>query len=172
MIKLFFISTVFIVSVSVSIYTLSVNAITSGTINLNNYQGKKLLLVNIATSGPELSQLSELEQFYQVHKDSVIVIGFPSNSFGNTSETNAGIKQILDSYGITFPIASKSEVSENINNPVYNWLANPTDNGSHKVEVTEDFQKILIGKTGKIKGVFSASLHPQSQFITNALRAN
>ncbi|WP_407524602.1 hypothetical protein PDL71_01915 [Lacibacter sp. MH-610] len=172
MFKFIIIAFTLLTTTAVSIYTLSVPAISTGAINFQNYQGKKILLVNIATSGSNLEQLTELEQFYQLHKDSVVVIGFPSNSFGNTTQTNTGIKQFLDSYGITFPIAAKSDVDDVNANTVYKWLANAADNGSHEVEITEDFQKVLIGKTGKIKGVFSAALHLQSQFISNALRAN
>lgn len=161
-----------IIKGALSIYSLSVPAISSGSIDFQNYQGKKILLVNIALSGQDIVQLSELEQFYQLHKDSVVVVGFPSNSFGNTSQSNSEIRELLDSYGITFPVAVKSEVEDINANVVYRWLLNPAENGSHKVEIIEDFQKVLIGKTGKIQGVFSSSLHPQSTFIKTALRVN
>jgi glutathione peroxidase len=65
-----------------SIYSYEAPSINGGVIDFDSYRGKKIFIVNIATGSSRASQLSELEQLYQMHKDSMVVIGFPSNTFG------------------------------------------------------------------------------------------
>jgi glutathione peroxidase len=109
----------------VSIYSLSVADVNDGSINFNDYRGKKILIVNTATGNTAANQqLVQLQQLYQQHQDSLIVIAFPSNSFGNQSGTNAQIKALMQgTYGVTFPIAVKSWVRGDSANIVYQWLS-------------------------------------------------
>ena len=166
-----FLISVFYTSV-VTIYSFTVTTVTGTTIHLNDYQNKKIILVNIATSGTEVSQLQELELFYQKHKDSILVLGFASNSFNNTSQTGVGLSTFLSSRGITFPVVGRTEVTGSSAHPIYKWVEATNENGYTNVEVEEDFQKILISKQGKVSGVFSSALRPGSAFIANALRVN
>jgi len=106
MIKLFFITAFAYLT---SIYSFQITDINNNTINFNDFQGKKLLLVNIATGSTRVSQLSQLEQLNQKYGDSLVIIAFPSNSFGHESRTNSEIKQFCQSqYGITFRLIGKT----------------------------------------------------------------
>jgi glutathione peroxidase len=170
--KLLAVSFLLSVSAIVSIYTFTITSNSGTSIKLTNYQNKKIVLVNIATTGTSVSQLADIEAFYKKHKDSVLVIGFPSNSFGNTPGNNTQIKTFLTAQGITFPVTNKVDVTGAQAHPLYKWLLSKNDNGSHGVEITEDFQKVIISKQGKIRAVFGALIKPGSQFIQNALQAN
>jgi glutathione peroxidase len=94
-----------------SFYDLQVAAIDNNTIDFQSFQGKKILLVNIATNSPRISQLAGLQQLRQQYGDSLVIIGFPSNSFGNEPKSNSEIKQFCESqYGVSFQLAAKSSV--------------------------------------------------------------
>ena len=167
MIKLFFITAFAYLT---SIYSFQITDINNNTINFNDFQGKKLLLVNIATGSTRVSQLSQLEQLNQKYGDSLVIIAFPSNSFGHESRTNSEIKQFCQSqYGITFRLIGKTSVNGGPIHPVYNWLTHQSENGTFNNVVYDDFQKFLIDKNGSLIGVFNSKVLPTDPLIINAI---
>lgn len=153
-----------------SIYSLHFNDIDGNQVNLSTYQNKKILIVNIATGSPRVNQLGNLQQLHQLYGDSVVIIGFPSNSFGNESRSDAEIKQFCQSnYGVTFKIASKNPVAGTGIQSIYNWLARAGENGVTDIPMGKDFQKVLIGKDGTIMGFFAPSVDPMDEAIQSAL---
>lgn len=153
-----------------SIYSFDVQTINKGTIHLSDYTNKKILLVNIATGCEYVNQLQSLEQLYQTYKDSLVVIAFPSNSFGNENHSDSELNRIMtDSLGIHFPIASISDVFGANAHPIYQWLSDTAENGSMNVIVHGDFRKILISNTGKIVGLFRDEVAPLDSVMINAV---
>ncbi len=158
--------------ISTSISTLSIHDIDGNTVSINNYQGKALLLVNIATGSPRVSQLGGLQQLKQQYGDSLVIIGFPSNSFGNEPLANAAIKQFCQTnYGVNFLLAEKADVKGPSIQPLYTWLTTQSENGMMTTEVKGDFQKYLIDKDGKLVGVFSGAISPTDNQITTVINA-
>jgi glutathione peroxidase len=156
-----------------SIYSYQFTDTDGNTVNMSAYQGKKILLVNIATGSSRVSQLAELQQLHQQYGDSLVIIAFPSNSFGNETRSNAEIKQFCQSnYGATFKIAAKNNVTAAGIQPIYNWLANISENGMMNGVVGADFQKFLIDKEGKLVGIFSPSVKPTHSSVIDAVTAN
>ncbi len=156
-----------------SIYSLQFQDINGATQSMSQYQHKKILLVNIASASSKVNQLADLQYLQQQYGDSLVIIGFPSNSFGNEPKTNVEIKQFCESnYGITFLLASKSMVSGSSMQPIYHWLTNVTENGSLGDAVRGDFQKFLINKDGELVGFFSGSTRPVDPVIINAITTN
>ena len=142
-----------------SIYSYQITDIDNNTINLSDYQGKKILLVNIATGSPLVSQLGELQQLSQQYGDSVVIIAFPSNNFGHETRSNSEIKQFCQSqYGTTFRLAAKGAVRGSDIQPLYNWLARQSENGILSNDVVEDFQKFLVDRNGLLIGIFSSTV--------------
>lgn len=156
-----------------SIYNFSVSDTQGGTINFNNYQHKRLLLVNIATgNSARVSQLAGLQQLQQQFADSLVVIGFPSNSFGNESRSNAEIQQFCQTnYNTSFLLAAKGSVDSTGIQPIYNWLTKKNENGMLDSRVRGDFQKYLIDQDGNLVAVFSGSVLPTDNQITSAITA-
>jgi glutathione peroxidase len=156
-----------------SIYTLSFTDTDGNTVSMSSFQNKKILLVNIATNSPRVEQLTGLQQLKQQYGDSLVVIAFPSNSFGNETRTDAGIKQFCQqNYGVNFVIASKGSVSGFSVQPVYDWLKHTAQNGVMDVEILRDFQKVLINKDGNIIGVFAPGVSPTDSSIMSAITTN
>ena len=174
MFKLFFISAVIFSGAIVSIYSLSVPDINHGSIHFNDYRGKMILIVNTATGDSAASQqIVQLQQLYQQHQDSLVVIAFPSNSFGNEPGTDAEIKATMQNvYGVTFPIAAKSWVRGDSANIIHEWLGSKLQNDVMEARIKRDYQKFLIDRTGSIVGRFDSSVSPISTVIQNAIANN
>ncbi|MBY0477754.1 MAG: hypothetical protein K2Q24_08900 [Chitinophagaceae bacterium] len=170
--KLLLLLSAFFAVTFINIYSFNISTNKGRVIKLSDYQNKKMLIVNIATSGSEITQLAELELFHQMHKDSILVIAFPSNSFEHTDMNDQQIRAFLTTQGVTFPVAYKTNVEGSNAHPLYQWLMSDSSNASLKIKMEEDFQKILIGKDGKIKGAFGAPIRPGSDFIKGAIRRN
>lgn len=156
-----------------SIYSLSFTDTDGSTVNMNSFQNKKILLVNIATNSPRVGQLTGLLQLKQQYGDSLVIIAFPSNSFGNETRSDAEIKQYCQqNYNVNFFIASKNSVFGLYIQPVYNWLKHTEENGVMDVEIMSDFQKILINNDGNIIGVFAPGVSPTDTSIVSAITIN
>lgn len=153
-----------------SIYSFNINTLNQDTVHFNDYQGKKILLVNIASGSNYATQLSELQALYNQYDNRLVVIAFPSNSFGNEALTNAQLMQfIADSTSISFPVAELSEVTGSNANPIYNWLSQANENGVMERITTGDFQKVLISEDGNIIDVFQNEISPLDPLITDAI---
>lgn len=156
-----------------SIYTKQFTTLSGTQVTMAQYQGKKILVVNIASESEYAPvQLPELEQLYQQYKDSLTIIGFPSNDFNKEPRTDAELKLLLqNTYHTSFPIAALTGVKDSTANThtIYQWLQRKSENGSIDIKVKRDFQKYLIDKDGTIAGVFSASTNPLDSTIINAI---
>ena len=146
-----------------SIYSFQINSSAANKIDFNDFRGKKMLLINIASGSEYVGQLEQLEQLHQLYKDSLIIIAFPSNSFGNEPMNNMEIDNFCRAnYHTNFMIAEKNEVVSDGVQLVYNWLALKSENGICDTRVADDFQKFLIDNNGMLKGIFSPSVNPMS----------
>jgi glutathione peroxidase len=155
---------------STSIYSYSITTVEGQTISLAGFQGKKILFVNIATGSARVSQIGGLQQLNQQYGDSLVVIAFPSNSFGLEPRTNTEIKQFCQSnYSTSFIFAQKGSVRGSDAQAIFNWLAHASENGSADAVPADDFQKFLVNKDGVLVGVFSSLLAPTHSKITNAI---
>lgn len=153
-----------------SIYSFSITSVDSQQIDFSNFRGKKILLVNIATSSPRANQIGSLQTLYSQYSDSLVVVAFPSNSFGFESRSNAEIKAFCDSeFGTRFYIAGKGDVTGEQRQPIFNWLGNTSENGVASTEVYRDFHKFLIDTDGSLIGLFSHSVDPMDSVIQKAI---
>jgi glutathione peroxidase len=156
-----------------SIYTFSVPGSNKTTINFNNFRGKRILLVNIATNSAKVSQLSSLQQLQQQWGDSLVVVAFPSNSYDHEPRSNSEIVQLCQSnYHASFLIAAKDNITGSSAQALYSWLGNISANGVMPISPSTDFEKILIGRDGMIAGVFSSKVDPLDPSVSNAIQTN
>lgn len=148
---------------SESIYSYTIQAADGSSIHLSDYSGRKMLIVNIATASPRANQLADLQQLQHRFGDSLVILAIPSNDFGSESKNDIEIQQYCQSaYGVSFLLASKSNVSGNDRHPLYQWLTRQNKNGALDSEVKGDFQKYIIDGSGELVGVFPGSVSPLS----------
>ena len=156
-----------------SIYAQHFTSLQGVDVSLSQYQGKKMLLVNMASESEyAATQIPQLEQLYQQYKDSLIVIGFFSNDFNHEPREDNVLKVLVsDVYHITFPVSIRINVkdSSGSTHSLYTWLQNESENGMMNVKVKNDFQKYLIEKDGTLIGVFAGKVPPIDSKIINAI---
>jgi glutathione peroxidase len=158
---------------TVSIYSITEADIDGNAMSFSTFAGKKILIVNTATNSPYVPQFVQLEELYQQYKDSLVVIAFPSNSFGHETGDNASIKSFVQStYNIHFILGAKVNVKETEQAGIYSWLTSMTQNGMLNSEVHDDFQKYLINGSGTLIGVFNSSIQPMDSLIQKAILEN
>ena len=94
-------------------------------VNLREFEGKVLLIVNTATQCGFTPQYDVLQDLYEKYKDQgFLVLDFPCNQFANQAPgTHSEIVSFCDSrFGITFPIFGKIEVNGENEIPLYTYL--------------------------------------------------
>lgn len=152
-----------------SFYTLQFQGSNGTTQSMGQYQGKKVLLVNIATGSARAGQLAQLQQLQQLYADSLVVIAFPSNSFGHEPLGDSALRQYCADHGYTFQLAATQPVTGQNLQGIYHWLATQSENGVMAQPVLGDYQKFLINGSGMLVGVFSAPTEPMGTQIRAAI---
>ncbi len=137
-------------------------SIDGDTISLYQFEGKKILLVNVASECGYTYQYEDLEKLYQEYKDQLVIIGFPSNEFGGQEPgTNEEIKAFCTSnYHVTFPMTEKISVKGKDATPIYQWLTQKNLNGVEDSEVSWNFNKYLINEQGEYVVHFGSKVKP------------
>ncbi len=154
-----------------SFYSLSLQTATGSQVNLSQMKGKKVLIVNGASASKYSKQYQSLQTLYEKFKDSLEIIVFPSNSFGNEPLDNAAIAADLAAKGCRYLVAAKSDVTGAAQHPVFGWLADRRQNTRLDLATKEDFKKVLLDKNGLITGVFGSPLDPMDSLIIKSIIA-
>jgi len=155
-----------------SIYDLPLKDIDGKDTSLKPYQGKVMLIVNVASKCGFTPQYTGLEALHQKYKDrGLVVLGFPCNQFGGQEPgTAAEIKQFCSSkYNVTFPMFDKIEVNGANRHPLYVMLAGKESPVAG--DIGWNFTKFLIGRDGKILNRFGSKVKPDSEEVTKAVEA-
>lgn len=158
---------------SVSIYSLQAT-LTDGTIiNLEQYKGKKIILVNTASDCGYTGQYEDLEALYQQQKSNLVILAFPANDFmqqekGNDAEIASFCKK---NYGVTFPIMKKTSVVKGSNqNKIFAWLSDNKQNGWFNQAPTWNFSKYIVDENGVLQYYFSKDISPLDTTFLAALK--
>jgi glutathione peroxidase len=155
-----------------SIYDVPLKDIDGNSTTLKPYEGKVLLIVNVASQCGYTPQYAALEALYSKYKgQGLVVLGFPCNQFnGQEPGTDAEIKQFCSSkYGVTFPLFDKIEVNGDNRHPLYVLLAGK--NSPVAGNIRWNFTKFLIDRHGNILKRFESKVKPDSAEVTAAVEA-
>ena len=139
--------------------------------SLKVYQGKVLLIVNVASECGFTPQYAGLEALSKKYAGKgLVVLGFPSNEFGGQEpKGESEIKQFCTSkYGVTFPMFSKLHTKGPEQHPLYAAL---TKEGPQPGEVEWNFNKFLISKDGKILKHYPSETEPDSSELAKDIEA-
>ncbi len=138
--------------------------------SLKAYQGKVLLVVNVASKCGLTKQYTELQALHEKFKDQgFTVLGFPCNDFGAQEPgTNEEIKTFCSTkYNVSFPMFDKLHVKGPEQHALYNALTGKQ--GAFPGDVKWNFGKFLIGKDGKPLQRFEPRTPPDAPAVVAAI---
>jgi glutathione peroxidase len=150
-----------------SIATLDEN----GAINMADYKGKKILIVNVASKCGYTPQYEGLQKLSTEHGDKVQIIGFPCNQF--MGQEPGGKEDIASfcqkNYGVTFPLTTKIDVKGKDQHAIYEWLTSKVYNGIDDYKVGWNFNKFLLDENGRLIAHYDSNVTPMSEELVNAI---
>ena len=152
-------------------YDLKATSIDGEEISFNDFKGKKVLIVNVASKCGYTYQYAEIQKLQDLYGEKVVVLGFPSNDFlFQEPGSNEKIAEFCESvYGVTFQMFEKIATKGKNQSPVYEWLSKPELNGWNNQSPSWNFCKYLINEEGNLVGFFDARVKPLSDEITSQL---
>lgn len=174
-----------------SVYDISVKSIDGQETTLNQYAGKVLLLVNVASKCGLTPQYEGLQQLYKDKKDQGLeILGFPANNFLEQEPgTDEEIQEFCSiNYQVDFPLFSKISVAGADKHPLYQvlsqaiperlgegpWWEDLVEYGltpNPKPEVLWNFEKFLVNKQGEVVARFAPDIQANDARITDAINA-
>lgn len=158
---------------SQTIYQFQVEDIYGETFDLSTLKGKKVMIVNTASKCGLTPQYEQLQELYTTYKDkNFIIIGFPANNFlGQEPGSDEEIAEFCQkNYGVEFPMMSKISVKGKDQHAVYQFLTQKELNGVEDSKVSWNFQKYLIGTSGKLEKVISPKTKPLDDEVVNWIK--
>lgn len=138
-------------------------------IKLDQFKGKVVLVVNIASQCGFTPQLEDLQKLQTKYADKgFTVLGVPSNEFGEqTPENDQGMKEFCQKkYSVNFPLLSKGKVNGKDRRPLYKFL---TANKKTGEDIGWNFVKFMVGKDGQVIERWASIAGPMSDGITKTL---
>jgi glutathione peroxidase len=147
-----------------SLYTFTAQSLNGAPVNLSDYAGKLVLVVNTASQCGFTPQYGGLEALYQEYKEQgLVILGFPCNQFGGQEPGDA--EQIAQTcqinYGVSFPIFAKVDVNGANAHPLFQWLTRALPGWIGK-SIKWNFTKFLIGRDGVPIKRFASITTPKS----------
>ena len=155
-----------------SIYDFTLKDIDRKEVNLGQYRGKVVLVVNVASRCGYTPQYEGLQKVYTKYKDrGFVILGFPANNFmGQEPGTDEEIKTFCSTkYNVTFPIFSKISVKGDDIHPLYKFLTAKETNPDFGGDIKWNFSKFLLDKSGKIVARFEPKVTPESDPMIQAI---
>jgi glutathione peroxidase len=132
---------------------------------LTAYEGKTLLVVNVASKCGFTPQYTGLEAMYRKYKDKgLVVLGFPCDQFAHQEPGDeAEIKSFCAlKYDVSFPLFAKIEVNGPNTAPLYQVLKKDAPGFLGTEAVKWNFTKFLVDKTGKVVKRYASTDTPES----------
>lgn len=156
-----------------SFYEFKMKDIDGNEIDFNQYKGKKVLVVNVASNCGYTPQYADLQALNENYGDQLVILGFPANNFGGQEPgTTEDIKKFCtENYGVTFKMFDKISVKGVDKHPLYRWLSDKNLNGWNDKEPTWNFCKYFIDEKGELKKFFPSSVKPMDKEIINLIKA-
>ena len=139
---------------------------------LRAFEGKVLLIVNVASKCGLTPQYEGLQALYQRYHDKGLeILGFPANDFlWQEPGTDQQIAQFCSTrYGVTFPMFSKISVRGKDMHPLYEFLTERQTNPRFAGKITWNFAKFLVDRHGEVVGRFDPKVVPQDPSVTEAI---
>ena len=163
---------ILVISLCVGVATMSnasqfiFNSADGGLINLEDFKGKPVLIVNTASRCGFTGQLETLQKLSDAYiSDGLTVLAVPSNDFNQELASIDAVKEFCTiNYNLTLPMTEITSVRGKNAHPFFKWVKDTTG-----FSPKWNFNKILIGPSGEIVQTFGSLTRPTSGVITNEI---
>lgn len=145
--------------------------ITGHDSTLEAFNGKVVLIVNVASKCGHTPQYAGLEKLYEKYKaKGFVIVGFPANNFGSQEPgTNEEIAKFCSTnYGVTFPMMAKVSVKGDDKHPLFVQL---TEKSTIPGEIKWNFSKFLLDQSGKLVARFPSETEPSDPQLTSKIES-
>jgi len=148
-----------------SIYEFNATNIKGEEVNLSDYEGKVLLIVNTASKCGFTPQFEGLENLHKELEDQgLIILGFPCNQFGSQ---DPGVDEQIEefcqlNYGVSFPMFSKIEVNGSGAHPLYAYMKKEARGLLGSKTIKWNFTKFLVNRKGQVVERYAPNDKPKS----------
>lgn len=159
---------------TLSIHQFSVRDLTGNEVQLSDYKGKVLLIVNTASQCGFTPQLTGLEKLRQDYGHlGFEVLAFPSNDFGQQEPLEGeAISEFCSlNHEATYPIFEKVHVVGDRANELFQFLSSKQQNGRFSVPPRWNFYKYLIDQEGRVVDYFVSFTAPEARRLRRKIEA-
>ena len=147
-------------------------SISGQEMNLADYKGKVLLLVNVASKCGYTPQYEGLEAMYEKYQEKgLVVLGFPCNQFlWQEPGSDEKIAEFCSTkYHVKFPMFSKIEVNGTNAAPLYKYLTSVETKPAKKGKISWNFEKFVVGKNGEVVARFAPGTEPDAPEVVKVI---
>jgi glutathione peroxidase len=155
-----------------TVFDVAIGALTGGSANLEQYRGKAMLVVNVASQCGLTPQYAGLQALADRYADrGLVMLGVPCNQFGDqepgTAEEIAAFCET--GYGVTFPMTEKVQVNGPGRHPLYAGLVEVAGTDGYTGDIRWNFEKFLVGPDGTALARFHPRVTPQEREVIAAV---
>ena len=149
-----------------------VTTIDGKEVNLADYKGEVVLIVNVASRCGYTKQYEGLQKLFEKYQTKgFVILAFPANNFGKQEpDNNEKIKAFVESkFHVTFPMMAKISVKGDDQHPLYRYLTTQPSAGEFGGDIKWNFTKLLIGRNGKVIARFPSPVKPENRKMIEAI---
>jgi glutathione peroxidase len=147
------------------LYQFSARTLDGKNLELEDYRGKVILVVNTASECGFTPQYAGLEELHDMYRGGgLVVLGFPCNQFGHQEPGDAAAIGAFckKNYGVSFPMFDKIEVNGPDAHPLYKWLTHSAPGILGTEAIKWNFTKFLVGRDGKVAKRYAPQTAPKA----------
>jgi len=156
-----------------NLYDFKINDINGQDMPLGQFEGKTVLLVNVASKCGLTPQYKGLQALYDEYKDrGLVVVGLPCNQFGGQEPgSEEEIQSFCENkYSVTFPLTSKINVNGDNRHSLYQWLVG--DEAKFPGDIKWNFEKFLISSAGDVLHRFEPTVTPGDEAFLKVIQSS
>ncbi|KOU53345.1 glutathione peroxidase [Streptomyces sp. WM6378] len=158
-----------------SLYDIPLRTLTGEPTSLADYEGRAVLLVNVASKCGLTPQYAGLERLQKEYGDrGLTVLGVPCNQFGGQEPGTAEEIGTFCSatYGVTFPLLEKTDVNGEGRHPLYAELTKTADANGEAGDIQWNFEKFLLSPRGEVAARIRPRTEPEAPEVVALIEAN
>ena len=158
-------------SSAMPIYEIEINSLDGAPMDLSNFKGKFILVVNVASKCGFTPQYKELRKLQEQFSSELVIIGCPCNQFGGQEPRGSEEIQVFCSlnYDVNFPLTQKLHVKGSKQHPLYAWLTKKELNGIKNSSILWNFYKFLISPEGTLLKSYKSTTSPLDKSIVSLI---